>query len=309
MLLLAGSFNGLQVGVFIFVCFVLAGTIWLYRTSMRSIKQLQEDQRKQYSHLIAAVDAEWERSSWTNQLASSLRRFIPKASDKAAATAEPIHPAASLNSVDLLAVKNMLEQQQQLTQKLITQIDQQRSPQPSVPPQAVQQAKLRVDDLELLLEDKEEEIQQLLLQQKVSDKLASKLELLQQEFFGMQESMRKLELQAAQASKLAMDLEESKASYAQLTVELSRKSEKVQQVFLENTKLHEQLAETEDKLQEANFQRHQLFKKVQMLEVTNNELQTLTDTNSKLQTELRRISELESMLNTIMEERNQLLRK
>ena len=125
----------------------------------------------------------------------------------------------------------------------------------------------------------------------------------------MQERMKTLELQAAQASRLAIELEDSKTAYVQLAGELTKKSEKVQQVVLENTKLHEELAQTEDKLQEANFQRQQLFKKVQLLEAANDELQTLTVANKKMQTELRRISELESMLNMIIEERNQLLRK
>lgn len=309
MFLLAGSFNGLQVGVFIFVCFILVGTIWLYRSSMRSIKQLQEEQRKQYSHLIAVVDAEWERTSWTHHLTTTLRGFLSKVSGKPAIQTEVVPPVAALTQVDLLAVKHMLEQQQQLSQTLISQIDHLRTPQATIPSQVVQQVKRRVEDLELLVEQKEEEIEQLLIQQKVADKLASKLEQLQEDFSIMQERMKTLELQAAQASRLAIELEDSKTAYVQLAGELTKKSEKVQQVVLENTRLHEELAQTEDKLQEANFQRQQLFKKVQLLEAANDELQTLAAANKKMQTELRRISELESMLNMIIEERNQLLRK
>jgi hypothetical protein len=77
----------------------------------------------------------------------------------------------------------------------------------------------------------------------------------------------------------------------------------------EASKLHQQLCDTEDKLQEANQQRQQLQKKVKLLEELNSDMQTMTAANKHMQTELRRIGELESMLNMMTEERDQLLRK
>lgn len=309
MLFLAGSFMGLQVGLFIFVCFVFAGTIWLYRSSMQSLKKQQEEQRQQYSHLIEAVDAERNRHSWAHRFSKSIQSALAKEPIKE----QPAKAAAadvSLSLIDLLAVKQMLAQQQQLSQQLLAQIEQLQVPPVAQKSPATQEARRRVEELEIVLEEKEETIRQLLAQQKLADnKLGAKLEQVQQDLLYMQERMKALEHQAAQASRLAVELDESQVAYQQLFSDLSRKNEKLQQVVQDNNRLQEQLTETEDKLQEANTQRQQLLKKVQLLEVSHTELQTLSDTNKKLQTELRRIGELESMLNMIIEERNQLLRK
>jgi len=302
---------GIQVGLFIFVCFVLAGTIWLYRTSMQSLKQLQEEQRQQYSHLIEAVDAEWHRPSWAHRFSRSIQSALSKDPVKES----PVRPApddsaVSLSSIDLLAVKQMLAQQQLLSQQLLTQIEQLQVPPAVQKNQAEQVAKRRVEELELLLEEKEEAIRQLQAQQRLADsKLGAKLEQVQQDLAYMQERMKALEQQAAQASRLAVELEESQTAYQHLSKELALKNERLQQALQENSHLQEQLAGAEDKLQAANAQGQQLLKKVHLLEATRTELQILSDTNKKLQTELRRISELESMLNMIIEERNQLLRK
>lgn len=303
MLFLAGSFMGLQVGLSIFVCFVLAGTIWLYRTSMQSFKKLQEEQRRQYSHLIDTVDAEWNRPSWTQRFS----RSIQKALSKNTAKAPPVktEPAITgVSPIDLLAVKQMLEQQQQLSQRLLTQIDQLQVPHTTDKHQNAE-GKRRIGELELLLEQKEEMIRQLQSQQQTGDKL----EQVQQDLLYMQECMKALEHQAAQASRLASELDNNKTAYQQLFSDSSHKNEKLQQVVQENTRLQEQLADMQNQLQEAQSQKGHLLKKLLQLEAVNTELQTLSDTNKKLQTELRRIGELESMLNMIIEERNQLLRK
>jgi chromosome segregation ATPase len=309
MLLLAGSFDGLQVGVFIFVCFVLAGTIWLYYTSMKSLRKLQEEQRRQYSHLIASVDAEWNRPSrmrsWAKALANRFTRFTQHRPTK---QGEP-DIQTSLSSIDLLAVKQMLEQQQQFSQRLLAQIDHLHVPSAIEKQQVAKENRYRIEELELLVEQKEDELHQLHAQQRVTEKLASKLEQVQQQFDSLQDRLHSLESQAAKAACLAIELDDSKAMYAQLSKELAKKNEKVQHLVTENTQLQQQLADTEDKLQEANAQRHQLFKKIRLLEDTNNELEAIADTNKKLQNELHRIGELESRLNMIIEERNQLLRK
>lgn len=310
MLFLAGSFDGLQVGVFIFVCFVLAGTIWLYRSSMKSLQKLQEEQRKQYSHLIEAVDAEWNRPSWTSRITKSLQNVWVKAGLEQTGKSEGAGTAINtLTPVDLIAVKQMLEQQRQMSQQLLTQIEHLQTPHAVEKRSPNTEAKRRVEELELLVEQKEEELQQLQREQKLTEKLASKFEQVQQDFSYLQERIKSLEQQAAQSSKLAIELEDSRAAYVQLFNDLSRKNEKIQQILQENAQLREQLADTEDKLQEATLHRQQLLKKAKLLEDMNSELQTVSATNQKLQTELRRIGELESMLNMIIEERNQLLRK
>jgi Tfp pilus assembly protein PilO len=64
----------------------------------------------------------------------------------------------------------------------------------------------------------------------------------------------------------------------------------------ENQRLTRLLADAEDKLREANFQRQQLMKKVNFLEELNNDLQQVAEHNKKLENQLRRISEIEALL-------------
>ena len=83
---------------------------------------------------------------------------------------------------------------------------------------------------------------------------------------------------------------------------------KVNALTIENQQLQTQLADVEDRLREASFQRQQLQKRTVYLEELNSDLQVVSDTNKKLESQLRRVGELESMLNVVSEERDQLMR-
>jgi len=56
------------------------------------------------------------------------------------------------------------------------------------------------------------------------------------------------------------------------------------------------LADSEEKLRDANFQKQQISKKVVFLEELANDLQQLSGHHKKLEGQLRRISEIESLL-------------
>jgi chromosome segregation ATPase len=309
MLFLADTLNFLGVGLFIFVCFVLAGTIWLFLTSMDNLKKIQEEQRLQYSHLLNTMPPQKARPSLLQRIKRKLRKRPAKPlSMQRAATFTP-DIQASLSSTDLFSVKQMLDQQQQINQKLLTQLGQLQGGPSLEEQQTAKSWKQKVEALELALAQRDAEIENLVAEQRVTEKIVSRFEQMQQDFVFMQNRMKTLEQQASQAGKLSIALEDNEAERQQLLQELNRKSEKVQQVLLENTSLHQQIAELEDQLQETNFQRQQLFKKAKMLEEVNTELSSVTDANKKMQSELRRIGELESMLNMITEERNQLLRR
>jgi Tfp pilus assembly protein PilO len=64
----------------------------------------------------------------------------------------------------------------------------------------------------------------------------------------------------------------------------------------DNQRLLRLLADTEEKLRDANFQKQQLGKKVVFLEELSNDLQQVTGHQKKLEGQLRRISEIESLL-------------
>jgi len=169
--------------------------------------------------------------------------------------------------------------------------------------------KKNVSQLEAVLEESETELESVKQQAEVAQKMAARIEEIYKEFDYMQEKMAGLEKQSRQANELTIELEDVKQSYLQTQTELSRKQARLEEIAAENQRLHHQLAETEDKLAEANFQRQQLQKKTQLVQEMNDDMQHMADANKKLQTELRRIGELESMLHTIEEERSHLYKR
>src|SRR5438045_2696691 len=106
-----------------------------------------------------------------------------------------------------------------------------------------------------------------------------------------------------------MELDDVQQAYLQTKKDLMRTQEKLHTAVEETSQLHQQLADTEDKLSEANLQRQQLQKKMQLLENLNTELQHISDANQKMKNELRRVAELESLLSLVSDERDLLLKK
>jgi chromosome segregation ATPase len=304
MLLWASFFNLLDLGLFLFMGSVLAGSIWLYRSSMEHLRALKEQQQQQYEHLLRFLDkpASQKAPSLFQKWIQPLTRI--KRKEPAITIASP-----AMSTVDLLAVKKMLEQQQKVSQQLLLQIEQLQAPQKPNKKETISELEDKLTALELLIEHKDEQIRQLVAQQEVTEKLLGKMEAVQQDYEEMQQRIASLEQGAVHAPRLAMELEDSQLAWLQAQQEITKKSNKLQLVLSNNVQLSEQLAQTEDKLQVATAERQQLFKKVQLLENLNKEMQEVSDANRKLHTEMRRISELESMLNMITEERNQLLHK
>lgn len=166
-----------------------------------------------------------------------------------------------------------------------------------------------IEDLQLLLQKRDAELQHLHHQCELSEHLRRHFEEVQSGYEEMQQKVQQMEQQAWQAANLAIKLDSLEQSHEQLEKNLSRKDDKVLELSAENTRLHEQNSQTEDKLSEALLQRQQLMRKVQFLEEINNDIQQMTNANRKLKNELRRVTELESMLSLITEERDVLLRR
>jgi chromosome segregation ATPase len=160
-----------------------------------------------------------------------------------------------------------------------------------------------------VLEQKEAELQKAKHQLSAAQKVAGRVTEVYEEFDQLQQKMSDLEENANKANELAMELDDVQQAYAQLRKDFARKQERIQEVVEENEQLHQRLSDTEDKLTEANLQRQQLAKKVQLLESINTELQQMSDANKKLKNEIRRIAELESMLSMVSDERDLLLKK
>lgn len=161
----------------------------------------------------------------------------------------------------------------------------------------------------IALEEKETELQKAKHQLSAAQKVAGRVTEVYQEFDELQQRLAELEESANKANGLAMELDDVQQAYTQVKKDACRKQEKLHEAVEENSRLHQQLAETEDKLTEANLQRQQLQKKTQLLENINTELLQMSEANKKMKNELRRIAELESLLSLVSGERDLLLKK
>lgn len=167
----------------------------------------------------------------------------------------------------------------------------------------------QIEDLKYLLSQKEREMLHIRQKQELTTEMTSLLENAQSEFSALQEKMHKLESQVMASKKLSLEYEDLKEEHYKLLKDYEEQKNRFAGIGQENRELQSALAETEEKLREANFQRQQLQKKVAYLEELNYDMQAVAEANKKLEGQLKRIGELESMLNMVSEERDELARK
>lgn len=162
----------------------------------------------------------------------------------------------------------------------------------------------RLESLRLQLEKKDAEIQRLKQQETYAQKMQERFEEVQAEFETLQERLQQMEQQAWQTADLTIQLEHAEQTALRMEEALAKKDEKLRDLSLENQRLHDTFTELQERLSEANLQRQQLAKKVQLLESINADMQSMAESNRKLKTEIARVAELESMLQMISEERH-----
>lgn len=150
-------------------------------------------------------------------------------------------------------------------------------------------------DMKKSLAEKENEMNQLRQQQRITDEMADRLSKAHGEFSALQEKLQRMEKSLLNPQRGA-DYEQLHESYFKLTKDFDESRQKQIGLWEENQRLSRILADTEDKLREANFQRMQFQKKVAFLEELNNDLQQVSEHHKKLDSQLRRISEMEAML-------------
>jgi DNA repair exonuclease SbcCD ATPase subunit len=149
---------------------------------------------------------------------------------------------------------------------------------------------------EQLLSEKEGEIGYLRHQQKLAEEMSLRLDKAYQEYHGLQEKLEKLQGYLTQPFKRGADYEELQSNYYKLGKE--HDEIKLRQISLreENQRLSRILADTEEKLKEANFQRLQFQKRTVFLEELNHDLQEISEHNKKIEGQLRRVSDMEALL-------------
>ncbi len=167
----------------------------------------------------------------------------------------------------------------------------------------------QVNDLKFLLTQKEEEISATRKKENITTEMTSRLDSAYNEFNTLQEKIYKLEAQVIGSKKLSLDYEDLQETYQKASRDFEEQKIKYNAAVSENQLLHTELADAENNLREANFQRQQLQKRVAYLEELNNDMQAVAEANKKLEGQLKRVGELESRLNMIAEERDELARK
>ena len=167
----------------------------------------------------------------------------------------------------------------------------------------------QVDDLKFMLSQKEKEVDNIRQNANLTREMNSMLDNAYSEFNTLQDKIKKLEGQVNASKRMNMEYEDLKEGHFKISRDYEELKLKHTAAYNENQQLHAELAETEEKLREANFQRQQLQKRVAYLEELNNDMQAVADANKKLEGQLKRIGELESMLNVVAEERDELARK
>jgi chromosome segregation ATPase len=167
----------------------------------------------------------------------------------------------------------------------------------------------QIDELKFMLSQKEKEINNVRQKEQLTSEMTSRLDSAYNEFNVLQDKIHKLESQVNTSKRLNLEYEDLKEGHYKLARDFEEQKLRHNTTLAENQQMREQLQETEDKLQEAMFQRQQLQKRVTYLEELNNDMQAVSEANKKLENQLKRVGELESMLNVVAEERDQLARK
>lgn len=228
--------------------------------------------------------------------------------------ATPIAPATEDKTgyiEQLRLAQNSLLQHNEKINKLLGQIDLVKETEEK------QQEMLRtneelttqIEELKLLLSQKDKEVKNVRQKEQLSGEMTSMLDSAYSEFNVLQEKIKKLESQVIVSKRANIEHEDVKEGYYRISQDFEEHKRKYSATVAENKQLQDDLAETEDKLREANFQRQQLQKRVAYLEELNNDMQAVSDANKKLENQLKRIGELESMLNVVAEERDVLMQR
>lgn len=167
----------------------------------------------------------------------------------------------------------------------------------------------QINELKFLLSQKEKEVSNTRQKQELTSEMTALLDSAYNEFNILQDKMQKLESQVVGSKKMNIEYEDLKEEHYKIRRDFEEQRVKYIAASNENQQFQVSLAETEDKLREANFQRQQLQKKVAYLEELNDDMQAVSDANKRLEGQIKRIGELESKLNMVAEERDKLARK
>jgi|KBSMisStaDraftv2_1062788.scaffolds.fasta_scaffold01174_7 chromosome segregation ATPase len=150
--------------------------------------------------------------------------------------------------------------------------------------------------LHQLVSEKDTEINRIMQEQRLVLEMNERMDKAYSDFTQMQDKLRKLEQYLDQPHSKRIEYDQMQETYFKLSRDYDEVKGKQIALFEENQRLSRILADTEDKLKEANFHRQLYQKKMLFLEELNRDLQEATEQHKKMEGQLRRISDMEAML-------------
>ena len=207
-------------------------------------------------------------------------------------------PQATTYLAQLHAAHNHLQEHNQSITKLLEQIDLlKESERKHLDTQKInEELHNSIHELRKNLFEKENELRLVRQQQSLTKEMQGRLDKAYSDFNGLQENISKLKTYIAKPENRNFDYEDLQQAFFRLTSEFDGLKLKQQSMLQENQRLAILLADTDYKLQESNFQRQQLQKKLQFLDEMNRDLQQLTEQNKKLDDQLKRVTDIENMM-------------
>jgi predicted nuclease with TOPRIM domain len=190
----------------------------------------------------------------------------------------------NINITRLLEQTSLVEESEKKTQELLQQNENLHE-------------QLRNSGQQLL--EKDTEISHLRHQQKLAEEMGTRLDKVYEEYSTLQDKLLKLQNYLTQPHNRGTDYEQLKDAYFKLGKEHDEMKLKYLSLREENQRLNRIIADTEEKLKEANFQRQQYQKRSAFLEELNHDLQEISEHNKKIESQLRRVSDMESLLTKI----------
>lgn len=156
----------------------------------------------------------------------------------------------------------------------------------------------RVQELQQQLMNKESEEKLVQEQEFLLGEMKERLDTAYSDFNGLREKLVQLEGRVGQSGR-SFEYDELQQNHFRLTKEFDELKLRHISLLEENQRVSRLLADTEEKLREANFQRQQLQKKNSFLEDLNNDMQQINEQNKKLENQLKRMSEIELLLSRV----------
>ncbi|MFI5124677.1 MAG: hypothetical protein ACHQDF_05075, partial [Chitinophagales bacterium] len=232
----------------------------------------------------------------TEELHERLKELEEKYAKTEALVRPPTSSEEYMNQLKF-AQDNLVQHNQQVS-RLLQQIQMLKESEKKYQDLQRQQIGLneQISSLNRQLSEKDAEIHRIMQEQRLVLEMNERMDKAFTDFTMMQEKLRKLENYLDQPHSKRIEYEQLQESYFKLSREFDEVKGKQMALFDENQRMSRILADTEDKLKEANFQRQQYQKKTLFLEELNRDLQDATEQHKKMESQLRRISEMEAIL-------------